>query len=200
MPKTKEQNMAIRAEKKLLIMDSALLLFAENGYERTSIENIAQHAGISQGLVYSYFKNKDDLLYQILACGMQTIPDNYHPEMTMEDFVTGIEKIFDHITENIDFFKLYTIISVQPKVTQNLGLMMNEMYQYGSLYNDIMNLFKKHFGEQRALQEFLLFSVILKGFSIISVFGNQQNVFPVDSLKAAVMNLIRERYSLEFRV
>jgi len=194
MPKTQEQNMTIREAKKKSIMDAALLLFAEDGYTHTSINRITQQAGISQGLLYSYFKNKEDLLYQILDAGVQTIPDCFHPAMTMEDFVTGIEEMLDRITENIDFFKLYTIISVQPKVTQNLGLMMNEMNEYSGYYYDIINLFRRHFGEQQALQEFLLFSVILKGFSVISVFGDQQKVFPVDTLKESVMNYIRERY------
>ena len=193
MPRTKEQNMAIREERKQSIMDSALRLFAENGFENTSIDCIASHAGISKGLLYSYFKCKDDLLYQILVAGMQTFSDSFHPEMTLEDFVTGIEKAFEHIKENIHFYKLYTIISVQPKVTKNLRALVNE---YNSLYYNMVNLFKKHFGEQQAAQELLLLSVITKGFTIISVFGDQQNVIFVDSLKKTVMDLIRKRYNL----
>ncbi|MCL2290288.1 MAG: TetR/AcrR family transcriptional regulator [Bacteroidetes bacterium] len=191
MPKTKEQNMTIRAEKRQLIMDSALHLFAENGFEHTSIGNIATHAGISKGLLYSYFKCKDDLLYQILASGMQTFTDNIHSEMTMEDFITGVEKSFDHIMENRDFFKLYTIISVQPKVAQNLGNLITE---YGGLHGHITSLFQKCFGE-RAAQELMLLSVIMKGYSIISVFGDQQNVVAFDILKKTVVEFVKERYN-----
>ena len=192
MPRTKEQNLAIRAEKKQLIMDAALYLFAENGFENTSIENIASHVGISKGLLYSYFKCKDDLLYQILASGMKTFSDSFHPEMTMEDFIMGVEKAFEHVAENQTFYKLYTIISVQPKVTQNLGILVNE---FGNLHNEIANLFKKHFGEQ-AMQELLLLSVLTKGYSIVSAFGNQQHLLPTNILKETVMGLIRERYNL----
>ncbi|MDR1886863.1 MAG: TetR/AcrR family transcriptional regulator, partial [Prevotellaceae bacterium] len=61
MPRTKEQNEAIRAEKRQLIMDAAMQLFAEDGYAHTSIDKIAQKAGIARGLLYSYFENKEDL-------------------------------------------------------------------------------------------------------------------------------------------
>ncbi|MDR1524456.1 MAG: TetR/AcrR family transcriptional regulator, partial [Tannerella sp.] len=70
MPRTKEQNEAIKLEKKQLIMDVALRLFAENGYANTSIDKIAKSICIAKGLLYTYFKNKEDLLYQILLSGI----------------------------------------------------------------------------------------------------------------------------------
>lgn len=41
------------------ILDAALALFAENGYERTSTNAIAARAGISPGSLYQFFPNKD---------------------------------------------------------------------------------------------------------------------------------------------
>ena len=187
MPRTKEQNEAIRAEKKQLIMDTALKLFAENGFERTSIECIAQHAGISIGLMYKYFKSKDDLLYQILASGMQMITDFFHADMTMEELIAGIEKFFDYITENREFFKLYTIISVQPNVTKILELIRNENQ---SSRNDLKKLFDKLFGEQNAIHELILYSVIMKGFTVVYVFDDKQNEY----LKNVIVEFIRNRY------
>jgi AcrR family transcriptional regulator len=193
MPRTKEQNEAIRAEKRRLIMDSALLLFAENGFEQTSIDSIAQHAEVSKGLIYNYFKCKDDLLYQILISGMKAISENLHPEMTMESFVADSEKFFDYILENKEFFKLYTIISVQPKVTQKLGIIRNESE---NLRHNMADLFKKHFGEEQAMQEMLLYAVISKGFSIISVFEDEQNPIFADILKKTVVDFMKERYKM----
>ena len=191
MPRTKEQNLAIRAEKRQLIMDSALHLFAENGFENTSIENIATHAGISKGLLYAYFENKDDLLQQILTSGIQTASDVSQSVTTMKDFVKNIEKFFDHVTNHKEFYKLYSIITVQPKVTKNLESVMVE---YGGMRENMINVFKKHFGEKRALQELLLFSVIMKGFTVVSAFSGQQNVLPTDMLKNTVANFVKERY------
>ena len=194
MPRTKAQNEAIRAEKKQLIMDVALRLFAENGFESTSIDSIASHAGISKGLVYAYFECKDDLLCQILAKGMRPFTDHISSDMTMEGFVTSVEHALDHILQNLDFFKLYTIISSQPKVTENIRLMLEVTNEYNDFYKGIAKLFTTLFGEERALQEMLFFSVLMKGFTVITVFGDEQNRVPLGSLKGVVMGAIRERY------
>ena len=43
------------------ILDTALKLFGENGYEKTSISDIAKAIGIAQGLCYRYFPSKEAL-------------------------------------------------------------------------------------------------------------------------------------------
>lgn len=41
------------------ILDTALKLFGENGYEKTSITDIAKAIGVAQGLCYRYFPSKE---------------------------------------------------------------------------------------------------------------------------------------------
>ncbi len=48
------------------ILTAAGTLFAEEGYHRTGMERIADEAEVSVGTVYFYFKNKEDLLVQLL--------------------------------------------------------------------------------------------------------------------------------------
>lgn len=43
------------------IMDAALAVFADQGYHRASIEEIATRAGLTKGAVYYWFTDKDDL-------------------------------------------------------------------------------------------------------------------------------------------
>ena len=43
------------------ILDTALKLFGENGYEKTSISDIAKAIGVAQGLCYRYFPSKEAL-------------------------------------------------------------------------------------------------------------------------------------------
>ena len=47
-------------------------LFSEQGYYGTTIQSIAREAGISVGLVYQYFREKDDLLYLSLKDVLET--------------------------------------------------------------------------------------------------------------------------------
>lgn len=48
-------------EKSEAILSAALTLFGHYGYRRTSIDDIAQEAGIAKGTVYLYFKSKEEI-------------------------------------------------------------------------------------------------------------------------------------------
>ncbi|MFC4906622.1 TetR/AcrR family transcriptional regulator [Actinomadura gamaensis] len=52
----------------------ATRLFAEKGYEGTSVQEIVEAAGVTKGAMYHYYGSKDELLYEIYhrLLGMQT--------------------------------------------------------------------------------------------------------------------------------
>lgn len=56
------------------LLDTALRLFGEKGVENTSIKDIAEAAGVAQGLVYHYFRNKEDLLVEVLQRRSPMLP------------------------------------------------------------------------------------------------------------------------------
>ncbi|MDQ0376515.1 TetR/AcrR family transcriptional regulator [Amycolatopsis thermophila] len=60
---------AVRAE----IVDAAMSLFLSQGFEATTIEEIARAAGISRRSYFRYFANKDEALAEALASIGQTI-------------------------------------------------------------------------------------------------------------------------------
>ncbi|MDJ1137867.1 TetR/AcrR family transcriptional regulator [Streptomyces iconiensis] len=47
------------------LMAAATRLFAEQGYDRTSVQEIVEAAGVTKGALYHYFGSKDDLLHEI---------------------------------------------------------------------------------------------------------------------------------------
>ena len=55
MQEVREQNIA-------LVTQTALACFVENGIEKTTIRDIAQHAGLTERSVYRYFAGKDELV------------------------------------------------------------------------------------------------------------------------------------------
>jgi len=55
------------ADKRSKILESAIRVFADKGYHGTRISDIARDAEIAYGLVYHYFKNKDDILDAIFV-------------------------------------------------------------------------------------------------------------------------------------
>ena len=44
------------------ILDAAMLCFAKRGFHQTSMHDISAEAGISVGLIYRYFKNKEEVI------------------------------------------------------------------------------------------------------------------------------------------
>ena len=49
-------------EKQENILNAALKLFATEGYASTSTSKVAKEAGVSEGLIFRHFKNKEGLL------------------------------------------------------------------------------------------------------------------------------------------
>ena len=59
--------------KKQLIMDKALELFSEQGFEATSVQQITERCGISKGAFYLSFKSKDELILALIDYFMMQI-------------------------------------------------------------------------------------------------------------------------------
>ena len=103
-------------------MDTALLHFANNGYHATTINNIARHAGISKGLMYFYFKSKEDLLAAIIEKSVaevytyfDTNRDNF---LTEEEFEYFIRKAARLINEKQSFWRLFFQVLLQKEVRE----------------------------------------------------------------------------------
>lgn len=57
--------------KKARMLTAAIQLFAEQGYEPTHVDQIAQQAAVSKGLVFKYFTNKEQLYLAALTAANQ---------------------------------------------------------------------------------------------------------------------------------
>jgi len=53
---------AAAAEKRRLILDAAVRVFARQGFHTCRVSDIADEAGVAYGLVYHYFRSKDEVL------------------------------------------------------------------------------------------------------------------------------------------
>lgn len=62
-------------EKQKKILQAALQLFAKEGYHATSTSKVAKAAGVSEGLIFRHFGNKEGLLQAILEVGTDKLKD-----------------------------------------------------------------------------------------------------------------------------
>lgn len=97
MPRTKEQYEQMRNATKQKIQSAAMQLFVQKGYGSTNVQDIADTAGISIGLLYRHYKSKetlfDELVDYVLA-GMQKNIDFFEsavsPKQALDQFVKEI--------------------------------------------------------------------------------------------------------------
>jgi TetR/AcrR family fatty acid metabolism transcriptional regulator len=55
------------ADKRRLILDAAVRVFARQGFHSTRVSDIADEAGVAYGLVYHYFNSKDEVLNELFS-------------------------------------------------------------------------------------------------------------------------------------
>lgn len=62
-------------EKRESIQRTAAKVFADTGYDRTSMTMLAKACGISKASIYHYYDSKDDLLFEILETHLKSLRD-----------------------------------------------------------------------------------------------------------------------------
>ncbi len=115
MPRT-PQDPSIRINE---ILDVADYLFFTKGYDATTINDITKKMGVAQGMLYYYFKSKEEILEKML---------DRHADSLMTEIKTIID-LNSSPTEKISL----TISNVLRKATYKDGLLLNLLYDNQNL-------------------------------------------------------------------
>lgn len=91
-----------RDQRKREIALAALELFSQNGFEATSVSQIAEAAGISKGSIYLYFGSKEDLIFHAVAVWVDQMmeqtgseaPSDIPPPQRLRALVHAMVEIF----------------------------------------------------------------------------------------------------------
>ena len=91
-------------ERRNQLVDAALRLFAEKGFDKTTIKDLSEAVGVAQGLIYHYFGSKEELLFaavdrhgflpelrRVLAASYERPADEVLPEIA-GDFYALLEE------------------------------------------------------------------------------------------------------------
>lgn len=137
------------------ILRASERLFAQQGYDSTSMDQIAARAGVNKALIYYYFKNKQhlrDSLFSklmedsiaLMDARLQTMPQKYAKhlsEMPVEDLMKKYPGSYfdDLIAEMVDFFE---------KNRNVLKIIMMESFKAKTDHPDIFKFFEVLFYDQ----------------------------------------------------
>lgn len=124
-PRNEEQNELIKDERREQIMSAALRLFATRGFAATKISDIAARAGLSHGLVYHYFKSKEEIFHVLLERAMQTSTQSIQSvEALALSPIEKVRQIARYILGGIASFEdsaYYFLIVAQASVMEDPG-------------------------------------------------------------------------------
>jgi len=67
------------------ILQAAIKIFAQNGFYNSKVSEIAKEAGVADGTIYLYFKNKDDILISLFEEEMEKTINNMKKEIGKEE-------------------------------------------------------------------------------------------------------------------
>jgi len=95
------------------ILDAAARVFAEKGYHRASTPDICACAGISNGALYKYFRNKEAIYVSVMNHGIDLMTDMFRKYTDeSESFFEGIAALFDGLRRFTRRYRPYVEIWV----------------------------------------------------------------------------------------
>lgn len=80
-------------EKRAALLKTAAGFFAENGYDRASMNELAKACGVSKALIYHYYESKDALLFDILHSHLTELLESVEALSTPDDPKKGLHAL-----------------------------------------------------------------------------------------------------------
>ncbi|WP_445492578.1 TetR/AcrR family transcriptional regulator [Niallia sp. 03133] len=188
--------------KKQLIMEKALELFAKQGFEATSVQQITEQCGISKGAFYLSFKSKDELILSLI--------DHFMMQITSDiDYVVKNKKkeellyefyyvVFSSFYKYSDFTKIFV---KEQTHSFNQEFILKIHYYDSLIEKTILSMIERLYGSDLKTKYDMIYSI--KGFmniySQLFLFSNAP--FDLDLLSQSLVektNLLAKHASVAF--
>ena len=149
------------------ILNAALIQFAKNGFDGTSIEQIAELVGIKAPSLYKHFKGKEDILNSLIDIAEERYEENFGSENNIGKIPDSIEEFIQSsigrtaFTINDPMIRNVRIFLVKEQFRNEKTALINTRHQidgpkimYTRIIEGMMEkgLFKKGYPEQMAME------------------------------------------------
>jgi TetR/AcrR family fatty acid metabolism transcriptional regulator len=120
------------------ILNAASKVFAEQGYFQSTVAQIAKEAGVADGTIYLYFKNKDDIMVQFLNYKIREVFARFRREVDMAD--SAVDKLRNLIRGHLDEFQKDRNMAIiyQSETHQKTRLTEAHIHEMSAMYHDIL--------------------------------------------------------------
>jgi AcrR family transcriptional regulator len=189
MPRTQKENERIRQIAIEKIRNAAMELFMKQGYHATSIGEIANHANISKGLLYNYFKGKEELLSTMVEARISELVQVMNAAIDLEIPVDQIRYIIEGAINNVqqkpEVFRFYLHLQTQPESDQVLIKYSRLLIEENAKQFQLQCEMFKNMGVKEPIMRSLYFSSTLQGILLmISTYPHQ---FPIEEVKTQII-------------
>lgn len=162
-----------------LIVDAAISVIAEQGFQRTTIKQIAQTAGIADGTIYNYFKNKEAILFAIVERFTEAEVRELDFEQARQiPYDTFAEAYVQHRMDEIDAnFNMLKVVIAETIINETLRAEVNQKI-YAPAF-EIAELYFKHLitqGDMKAGDAQIrarLFAALPIGICMLRMMGDE---------------------------
>lgn len=111
-----------KQEMRKLIISAAMDMFIKDGYEKTSIRNIAEKIEYSPATIYLYYKDKDELFYEIQREAFDQLHEYFQAHAVSTDPMQRLRELLKAYIEygiaNPDLYDLMFILRSPMKAVQ----------------------------------------------------------------------------------
>ncbi|WP_440971061.1 TetR/AcrR family transcriptional regulator [Peribacillus frigoritolerans] len=190
MPRTSEENDRIRQASKEKIRAAAMELFIKQGYYATSISDIAKQAGISKGLLYNYYKGKEELLSEMVESRIKEVIEVMEEAFTLNTPREQLEHIINGAIDNIhqkpEVHRFYLHLQTQPESDEELIKYSHLIIEENARQFEFQCKIFESMGETEPRKRSLYFSSVLQG--IMLMISTYQQGFPKEEIKNQIIN------------
>ncbi len=126
-----------KSDKYHQILESAIKVFAQNGFHNSTVSQIAKEAGVADGTIYLYFKNKDDILTQFFNYKTKLIFEGFREEVDMAG--SAVDKLRNlirrHLTEFQNDMNMAITFQAESRQSHKNGVKIDDITK---MYLDIV--------------------------------------------------------------
>ena len=122
-----------------LILEAAVKVFARQGFYQSTVAQIAKEAGVADGTIYLYFKNKDDILVQFFSYKTRQVFDRFRAEVSKAG--NSLDKLRNLIRRHLTEFQRDKDMAVvyQVETHQNSRLAELQIKEMSKMYQDLVS-------------------------------------------------------------
>lgn len=161
----------------------------KQGFYATSISDIAKKAGISKGLLYNYYKGKEELLSEMVEARIREVVKVMEEAVILEKPNEQLKYIvngaIDNIHKNPEVHRFYLHLQTQPEADEELikytHLLIGENTRQFEFQCKIFEIM----GEKEPRKRSLYFSSVLQG--IMLMISTYPQKFPIEEIKKQII-------------